>query len=187
MCMMDKRRAGFSLIEISLALLVVSIGMLAIAGLFPTSLGMGKRAIDETYASFLADSAFSSYKGAAVYYSTNFSDLVYYTPIAPNTVNDNEDVFWENSESLRLVANGGIRTLNYRATSSNNKWEGGSYILPNGWSMDDHALRYRITMTQDNNDQRIMKVQMEIWMGEFGSSDSKEAEVFYTEIFNHGG
>jgi len=180
------RNAGFSLIEISLALLVISIGMIAIVGLFPTSLGMGKRAIDETYASFLADSAFASFKGAASEYANDWINLTNALPIAPNSVDYNQDVFWDQSGDLRIRADGLIHTQKYVAGSSDEKWAGnGVMILDNNWSMEDHALRYRIS-TDIIPPGRIMRMVMEIWMGEYGSQNSTNAEVFYTEIFNHG-
>jgi len=179
--------SGFSLIEISLALLVISIGMIAIVGLFPTSLGMGKRAIDETYASFLADSAFASFKGAAPEYANDWLNLTNALPIAPNSVDYNQDVFWDVSGDLRIRADGLIHTQKYVAGSSDEKWAGdGVMILPNSWSMEDHALRYRISTAFDTAEPRIMQMIMEIWMGEFGNQNSTNAEVFYTEIFNHG-
>lgn len=186
------KRCGFSLVEVSLALLVVSIGLLAIVGLFPTSLGMGKRAIDETYASFLADSAFASFKGATAYYTntTTWTQLNQYKPIAPNTVNYNSDVFWKNSADLQLKADGNVHILKYTAGSTAEKWDG-AWVLSPSWSMEDHALRYRLTMTPLSNDptdpkSRVTTVTLQVWMGEFGSTDPDQAEIFYTELYNHG-
>ncbi len=48
------RRRGFSLIETSLAVGVVGIGILGVVGLFPAGLEMNRRAMHDTYASLFA-------------------------------------------------------------------------------------------------------------------------------------
>ncbi|HMO05094.1 MAG TPA: prepilin-type N-terminal cleavage/methylation domain-containing protein [Kiritimatiellia bacterium] len=185
-----RSRAGFSLVELSLALLVVSIGLISLIGLFPASLDMSKRAIDETYASFLADSAFSSYREAAKL--VPWDALNTYQPIAPNTISRNgavnNDVFWERSVDLRLVPDNTVRTLVFTAGSTEEKWKpSAGWVLPDSWSMEDHALRYRLRIENASpaQDPRIKRVFLEVWMGQFGNINNEQPERFYTEIFRH--
>jgi prepilin-type N-terminal cleavage/methylation domain-containing protein len=185
-----RSRAGFSLVELSLALLVVSIGLISLIGLFPASLDMSQNAIDETYASFLADSAFTSYREAANHIPWN--ELNTYEPIAPNTISRggtvNVDVFWEDSEDLRLIPDNTVRTLVFTAGSTPEKWKPGlGWVLPDAWSMEDHALRYRLRIADANpaSDPRIKQVFLEVWRGEFGNINSQAPERFFTEIFRH--
>ncbi len=49
------RRAGFSMVEVALALLVVSVGLTAIFGLFPSATTANKRAIQDTQIGLFAD------------------------------------------------------------------------------------------------------------------------------------
>jgi prepilin-type N-terminal cleavage/methylation domain-containing protein len=185
-------RDGFSLVEVSLALLVVSIGMLSLVGLFPVSLDMSKRAIDETYATFLADSAFASFRDAPFFTNTvTWSTITAYETIGPNTIGTggtvNQDVFWNNSTNLQLKADGAVHTLIFIAGSTRGKWgQTSSWILPQSWSMEDHALRYRLRITDLGiSDPRIKKMTMEVWMGQFGDTTKQKPEVFYSEIFRH--
>jgi len=186
-------RAGFSLVELSLALLVVSIGLISLIGLFPASLDMSQNAIDETYASFLADSAFTSYREAAMHIP--WEDLDKYEPIAPNTIEDkqantvNNDVFWKKSEDLRLIPSSSLndqaRVLVFTAGSSEFKWgQSNPNILGSNWEMEDHALRYRLFVEPDT-DPRIKRIYLEVWRGQFGDINNQEPERFYTEIFQH--
>jgi len=183
-------RGGFSLVELALALLVVSVGLISIIGLFPASLDMSKRAINETYATFLADSAIASYREAAKY--VRWDQLENYSPIAPNTISKagavNTDVFWKDSSDLRLIADNTIRTLVYTAGSTREKWNPGSgWVLPASWSMEDHALRYRLNIDDLDvaNDPRVKTLTLEVWLGQFGNTANEKPEVFYAEIFQH--
>ncbi len=54
-----RSRAGFSLVESALALLVVGIGLLGVMGLFPAGLEMNRRAVDLTRASLFAEDVLS--------------------------------------------------------------------------------------------------------------------------------
>ncbi len=54
------RKAGFNLIEIALAIFVLSLGLLAIFGLFPHGLGMADIARQETQSGMFAESVFGA-------------------------------------------------------------------------------------------------------------------------------
>ena len=180
-------RAGFSLVELALALLVVSVGLISIIGLFPASLDMSKKAINETYATFLADSAIASYREAAHY--VPWDELANYSPIGPNTISkggyENTDVFWRNSDELRLIADNTVRTQVFAAASTPEKWAPGSglSITP----MEDHSLRYRLRIEDVDvtNDPRLKRLVLEVWLGQFGKTSNEKPEVFYAEIFRH--
>ncbi len=79
----NRFRLGFSMTEVSLALLVIAVGLMAVIGLFPASLDQSKKAIDETYATFFAESVFASLKSAQMYVPWNQLDT--YEHIPPNT------------------------------------------------------------------------------------------------------
>lgn len=58
-------RAGFNLIEIALAIFVLSLGLLAVFGLFPHGLGMADIARQETQSGMFADYVFGGLRAAA--------------------------------------------------------------------------------------------------------------------------
>jgi prepilin-type N-terminal cleavage/methylation domain-containing protein len=52
-----ERRSGFSLVEVSLAMMIISIGMITLFGLFPASLKQGEAAYKDTHAAQFAEYA----------------------------------------------------------------------------------------------------------------------------------
>lgn len=68
-------RQGFSLAEVAVALLVVSIGILAAFGLFPSGIQAGRASLDETRAVFFADEAFNSFRALATDAEIRWADL----------------------------------------------------------------------------------------------------------------
>lgn len=179
-------RAGFSLVETALALLVASIGLTAVVALIPSAMQQGKKSSDETFAAFLADSAFASFRAAADSAEANrtWATLKDYVAIPPVTISiptAGTDVFWKDSVDLSMEADGQIRTQVFTAASTQGKW-GGSWILPSTWEQYDHGLRYRLSVS--NISPRLASLTMEVWPGEYGAIASPY--IFYTEVFNHG-
>lgn len=175
-------RSGFSMTEVILALLVIAIGMMAVIGLFPASLDQSKKAIDETYATFFAESVFASLKSAQTY--VPWGELDTYEHIPPNTIsnpngsNPGQAVMWSNPDDMRVVADGNIHSIVFDARLSNG-----------AESMRDHAHSYRLTMTTSAANERIYEVTLELWNNEFVENITPAPDpemVFYTELFNYG-
>ncbi len=51
----NKRAAGFSLVEVSLAMMIISVGMITLFGLFPASLKQGEEAYQDTHTTQFAE------------------------------------------------------------------------------------------------------------------------------------
>ncbi len=58
-----KRRDGFSLVEVNLALLIIGLGMLVLFGLFPVSLRQGGDAFRDTQAAMFAEWMLNGMRG----------------------------------------------------------------------------------------------------------------------------
>lgn len=181
-----KWKLGFSLTEVSLALLVVAVGILGLFGLFPAGLDMSKKAIDETYAAFFADSTFASLRDAAFY--EKWDELDDYLAIAPNTFANNQDVFWKDSENLRVIGDGQVYTNIYTASSTMQKWDSG-FPLPGDWQMEDHAFKFSLQLTDapqpDGMASMLKQVTLKIWLDRYADETKVQPLVFYTEIFRH--
>jgi uncharacterized protein (TIGR02598 family) len=187
--LLKRRHArGFTLVETALALLVAAVGLMAVIGLFPFATAQGKRSMDSTYAAFLVDSAFASYRAAAESTNLTWSQVQNYEAIAPVTISTpspGTDVFWKNSQDLSFKADGQVHKAVFIAASTSAKWANkGSPPIPASWEQYDHALRYRLAWRELSPRRRALT--MHVWPGEFGPTDDGRAQVFYTEIFNHG-
>src|SRR5438132_3125067 len=73
------RRGGFSLVEVVIALGIITVGVTAVLALFPTALQTGHSAQDETRAAHIAQSVFGSLVAGA---SSQFSNVQ--LPLSPS-------------------------------------------------------------------------------------------------------
>ena len=106
-------RAGFSLIEVALALLVVSIGLVAAVGMLPGSLDNSKRASDDTQAALFADYVLNSLRTLASATNvavTRWGDINSSGPSIPIAAPD----MWDQGSSMTIQPGGGIKTLVFR-------------------------------------------------------------------------
>lgn len=186
-------RDGFSLVEVSIALFVIAIGIISVLSLFPAGLDLSKAAIDETYASFFADSVFASYKGFLDHQEGSapgerWNTLDTYRSIAPNTIDRGVSVMWKDPANMQVIPDGQPHVLEYIANTGVAKWDAGGNPLPGGFEeIRDHALQYRLTVSTDPVFPRIKRLVLEIWASEFADAASVQPdEVFYAEVFNYG-
>lgn len=150
--------AGFSLVEITLALLVVGIGMLAILSMFPSGLDQNARSISDTHAAMFAEEVFSALRVQA---ETNWDGIGQVDiPIAAQSK-------WDSPVSLDIKLNNTIYTNIYR------------YPFPGNTNLIDHAFRYRITLT--NTVPMIKAATVRFWPGEYGTASNPA--MFYAEFF----
>jgi len=151
--------SGFSLVEISLALLVVGIGMLAILGMFPSGLDQNARSISDTHAALFAGEVFSSLR---VHAETNWQGIGSADIISlPAAAADNN---WDYPEGLDIMLDNVVHTNIYRHISDSN--------------IVDHAFRYRITLATNG---LIKAATLRFWPGEYGTTNNPA--MFYSEFY----
>lgn len=188
-----KGRSGFSLVEVSLALLVVGVGMMGVFALFPAGLDAGKLALEDSRASLFSDDAFDSLRilsvaGTNVTGVTDFRDAVPMgpgsdfwsadgaapSPLAPRVT----DKVWPGVQ---------VRTNLYLGSVTNSRYEvSWRFGLAN--PIPDHAFRYRLACAPHSktNLSRIRQARLLVWPGEFGPTDTNQAYTFYTEYYDFG-
>jgi len=150
--------SGFSLVEISLALLIIAIGMLAILGMFPSGLDQNARSISDTHAALFAGEVFS---GLRVQAETNWQGIgntITNLPAAAGSAN------WYDSDVLDVQLDNQIHTNIYRH--------------PDNTNMIDHSFRYRMTLTTNG---QIKAVTLRFWPGQYGTASNPA--MFYAEFF----
>lgn len=147
--------SGFSLVEVSLAIMIVGIGMLAIIGMFPAGLDQNSRAISDTHAALFAGEVFSALRVQA---ETNWDGL------GQDEIPAAMQAEWGDIVNLRTLANNTIYTNRYGRSGNTN--------------IADHTFRYRITLTTNG---LIKSAFLRFWPGEYGSISNPI--MFYSEFF----
>lgn len=111
------KKSGFSLIEVALALLVVSIGLVATVGMLPGGLENSKKASDDTQSALFADyvlnslRALSSVSNAAV---TRWSDIGDTKPKIPIAAPD----MWDQGTTLTINPGTGKQNISFRPAAN---------------------------------------------------------------------
>ena len=164
-----KKKQGFTLMEIALSLLVLSVGLLALFGLFPAGLQMNKQAIDETQAALFAEEVLNGVRArAAITRWDRIRTAIQLPPPAPD--------IWHQPQNLTIEATGTEwRTLRYEKLGT--REVGGTrerYL--------DYGIRYRLEIV--DVDARRKAVRLYVRPGEFGPEEPEY--FFYTELYNHG-
>ncbi len=156
------KKNGFTLVEIALALLVISIGVIAILGLFPAGLEANQRSIGETRAALFAEDVLNGYRA--------LSRAVPWNQLGNQELPAVAADMWRDSDGLRILPNGQQQRNVYVAD------------IP-GMELEEFAVRYRLEITDVTSD--VKRMRLEVWPGEFGPAD-EEPIVFLTELFHSG-
>ncbi len=155
----DTLTSGFSLVEVTLALMVMAIGILSIMSLFPAGLDQNVRSIADTHAAFFAEEVFGGLQARA---ETNWAGL------AEAQLSVAASNMWSGMTN-RVHVTGTNVVMNkyeYKDTSSS------------GNIYEDHALRYRLVLTTNG---LLKAATLFVWPGEFGSTN--DPSMFYAEFF----
>ena len=160
------RKLGFSLIEITLAILVVAVGLMAVFSLLPFGLKSSRTAVDETRISHFAEETFGAYRMLAS--QVGWTNLVSLSPSELPSGMYNADL------APMFTTGGDVLTNRYEVTVG-------------GVTFQDYAFRFK--MTNHMVDSRTIGVTLRVWPGEFGSEDdvinNTNDITFYAEIFNY--
>lgn len=151
----NRLRAGFSLVEVALALLVAGVGMLSVFALFPAALDMNKRAIDDSQTALYAQEVFNGFRSATVGFSMLDNHHVDCT--APS--------IWKNANALWVGKGSGVNVFEFSDSP-----------------IVDFALRYNMSIATVANHPNLKFLRIELFNGQEGGTNN--AAVFYTEMFN---
>ena len=170
---------GLIMVEAALAVVVLSIGVLAVFVLFSSGMSTKTKASGDTQAALFAQGVFSTLRAASeeasrqgqVRWEEFWYDIEGNTNLLPAAGAE----FWANS-NMMINANT-LTPIVY------------SIPLTNGADMVNHALRYILTVDLDlaiTNWPDRVPVTLKVWEGAFGQTNDDDAAVFYTEFDNPG-
>jgi prepilin-type N-terminal cleavage/methylation domain-containing protein len=180
------RRGGFTLIEISLALMLFSMGVLAVFLLFGRALDRESDALRYTRMALFGDSVLESLQAKSEYLT--------------ETASSNEwSQFWED------LSDGQTQVV-CAAASSNGVWEGEMSVAADGLQTNfyyayplhgqnatgllSHIIRYKMKVDikggLDDFERDLVQVTLKVWEGEFGSEFDDDGLVFITLYADRG-
>lgn len=164
-----RRSAGFSLVEVALAMLVISVGVLAAVSLFPTSMDSNKKAIDDTQIGLYADYVMSTLQGYVA--NTNSTSRTWNTFVnspAQIAVAAAADSMWEQPTNLLLRANNQVTQLRFTAV---------------GTDIEEMNLvaRLQIVGSRDNPSPNVRRAVLEIWP--FSVANTNGYRVYETDLY----
>lgn len=163
-------RAGFTLVEVSLALLVLSVGVLGAFALFPHGLAESRMASFETQASLFGEMVLRSYRALAV---TQSWDALNTARIPVPGV---EPGIWTGSEQTPWIEPGNVVRAYVNASKITAAVGGSGEVV-------DNALRYKL-LIEDRVPGRVKKLTLYVWPGRFGTTADNEARLYVTAIYN---
>jgi prepilin-type N-terminal cleavage/methylation domain-containing protein len=175
------REHGFTLIEIAMALMVASIGMLGIMSLFPSTLQQSSRANNETMAALFAEQVLNGVRSQA---ATNRWDQIQANMRIPAPTPD----IWVDPANLVVTPATAARTGNFQSDFKKLEFITKGYMTDNTLdrSYSDVILWYRLEINEPANIAKkalIKEVTLDVVPAEF---DRSVTNRFYMELYNYG-
>lgn len=152
----NTRRDGLTLVEITLAMLVISVGLLTVFGLFGASLRTNVATLDDTVAATFADKVLSGMRA-------RFGDSSVF--IGMESPHPSARGFWGATQPRRFI---NVTTGRVH-----------DHVLHYG-GLEYYNLRYEVAIDPQLNNYR--GVTLWVWLGD-GSTDRDKARVFHTRLY----
>ncbi len=161
-----QRKSGFSLVEVSLAMLVIGIGMLGVMALMPTGLDQNQIAIDDTVCAMFAQDVFNSLRSQAL-----FPDAPYGKP-------------WSNLDDLIVDAVAPDVWENFGADAEVRVTDGFNLVVYKSRSapIEDVAIQCKLEIGDVAANLKYFR--LDVIPRQYGTNDVR---TFYTEIYNTTG
>lgn len=171
----SKRRraqAGFSLVEVALAMLVISVGVLAAVSLFPTSMDSNKKSIDDTQIALYADYVLGTLQSYVA--STNIVNLygwkwdTFVNNPGAIAVSAAAVDMWKDPTNLMIKADGNLTKLAFFSLKSN---------------VEEMNLEARLTIgpSPDYNSYSIRRATLEVWP--YSAQNTNGYHQFQVELY----
>ena len=181
-----KARAGYSLVEVTLALLVVAIGLTATFALFPEGLRATRAAVDDTEIAMFAEYVFTTLDLTAAKKGGDYGTGTGWS------INDTDDFKslmlsrYATPSKFQLEADGNVHTFywipdyygmaagDYQATELRDFWT----------SAFTYVLDVKVSIWKYNEYGVTAYAVLKVWPGEYpaGTTPKGEPRVFYREI-----
>ena len=164
-------REGYSLVEVSLALLVIGLGLVAVFGLFPEGLRSVRRSVDDAETAAFAQFVFASLEYEAGCTDCDWGDV-------------GAGLFLMRSHALDTnFANQPYVTVAAEGTAASNYWWVPNFYAGSDWALFSYKVaqfRYKLVIGETTGSAKFAR--LEVWPGaSAGTAPSGPGKVFYRE------
>ena len=174
-------RAGYSLVEVTLALLVVAIGLTATFALFPEGLKATRAAVNDTEVGLFADYVFSTLAATAAAKGLNVN-----TPNASEGDIYASRVLADNHPDKKLLNSGDVLSRFYWISRNNDKGTGDWDLVRNqGFASSVFTYQLEWRRMDKGNKRDTYYARLKVWPGEWQAIADEEKfppHIFYREI-----
>jgi len=166
-----RKRRGFSLVEVNIAILMIGLGMLVLFGLFPSGLREGENSITDTHCALFAKTVMEGLRAKAESMTwEEWQDL---------------DNFELTSTDLGNIAWGSGVPIGHTTSVS------GEVLFPPTSDPDDlsNRIRYMMTVSGAGTD-RVRSVDLWVWSGKYATQNAtrfKQLSEWYFSRFYYSG
>lgn len=181
-----KREAGYSLVEVTLALLVVAIGLTSTFSLFPEAMKNTRAAISDAEVALFADYVFSTLAVGAAVEGTQIASRL-------SDTDDYASLVLSQKHLDKIELREGSILQFYWIPKDDDMGTSGGQSDPEAWHLAENAgywstaFTYRLTCAKRDkgNNRDTIYATLEVWPGEWKSKDiakHMKPYVFYREI-----
>ena len=179
----NRAKAGYSLVEVTLALLVVAIGLVSTFALFPEGMKATRAAVNDTEVGLFADYVFSTLAATA---AARGQELGSGTPDASVGDRYASRVLGDDAPARKVLNSGEVLSQFYWIARNNDKGTG-DWDLSNNAGFWSSAFTYRLKWAKMNkgNNRDTYYAVLRVWPGEWQAIADEEKfppYVFYREI-----
>lgn len=166
-------RKGFSLLEVSLAVIVASIALISIISMIPVGLDANRKALEATRAGQFADDILSGVVAAAQQYPKYADFKTKFVQGSTFKFDVSSRAFWDTGKttSLTITADGQRNKVEFFAQMNNGATP---YATHGAW--------YRVTISNANSLFSVKRVRVEVWPNLLYNDASKNAVTVETFV-----
>ena len=167
-------RRGFSLVEVALALLIVSVGLLATVGMLPGGLDNSRKASDDTQQALFADYVLNTLRALAANTNYPWASFSTGTPATPIPVAASS--MWDSPGGL-LITPDVVGTIGTYGT-----WKTLSFRAQANSAIEEIKLAYSLTIepvdpASDNMRRAVLRTQIN------SQNNTNTLKVFFADIY----
>ena len=166
-----KQRDGYSLVEVSLALLVAGLGVMTAFALFPEALGQSRKSVEATEVATFADFVFASLTERAGLTNETAWDGLESIPLDKTAA-----LLWTDQPAVETANPGNYKNCWWKPDYYGNSES--AYIA----NYRVASFTYTLQIVDPGTGGRVKEARLEVWAGDIPTPPTTPGKVFYREF-----